>query len=156
VALVLGRDLDEAGVTFAEAVRAVEYALPAIEVVGSRIADWNIQLVDTVADNASSGMVVLGGAPRRLGEFDPRLCGMVIERRGEPVSVGAGAACLGHPINALVWLANQMIAVGEPLFAGDLVMTGALGPMVAVAPGEQLEARISGLGTVRARFGGRP
>jgi 2-keto-4-pentenoate hydratase len=154
VAVVLGRDLDVPGVTFAEAVRAVEYALPAIEVVGSRIAGWNIQIVDTVADNASSSMVVLGGAPRRLGDFDPRLCGMVIERRGEPVSLGAGAACLGHPINALVWLANQMIALGTPLAAGDLVLTGALGPMVTVAQGDALEARISGLGSVRAMFGG--
>jgi 2-keto-4-pentenoate hydratase len=154
VAVVLGRELTEPGVTFAEALRAVEFALPAIEVVGSRIEGWNIRIVDTVADNASSSVVVTGGAPRRLADFDPRLCGMVIERRGEPVSLGAGAACLGHPVNALVWLANKMIEVGEPLRAGDLVMTGALGPMVAVSPGDALEARISGLGSVRALFGG--
>ena len=154
IAVVLGRDLRAPGVTFAEALRAVEFALPALEVVGSRIAGWNIKLVDTIADNASSSVVVLGGSPRRLSDFDPRLCGMVIERRGEPVSLGAGAACLGHPINALVWLANVMIDLGEPLQAGDLVMTGALGPMVPVAPGDVLEARISGLGSVRAVFGG--
>src|SRR5439155_26351837 len=105
-------------------------------------------------DNASSSVVVLGGAPRRLADFDPRLCGMVIERRGEPVSLGAGAACLGHPRNALAWLANKMIEVGDPLHAGDIVMTGALGPMVAVAPSDALEARISVLGAVHAVFGG--
>lgn len=154
IAVVLGRDLTGA-TTFADAVRAVDFALPAIEVVDSRIAGWNIRLVDTVADNASSGVVVLGGTPRPLAAFDPRLCGMVIERRGEPVSTGAGAACLGHPINALAWLATTMRDLGTPLRAGDLVLTGALGPMVAVGPGDALEARISGLGSVRAVFGGR-
>jgi 2-keto-4-pentenoate hydratase len=155
IALVLRRDLAEPGVTFAEAVAAVDFALPAIEVVGSRIEGWNIKLVDTIADNASSSVVVLGGAPRKLGDFDPRLCGMVIERGGEPVSLGAGAACLGHPILALAWLASKMVEVGAPLRAGDLVMTGALGPMVTVTPGDVFEARISGLGSVRAVFGGR-
>jgi len=155
IALVLERDLAEPGVTFAEATRAVAFALPSIEVVGSRIEGWNIQLVDTIADNASSCALVLGGAPRKLGDFDARLCGMVIERRGEPVSLGAGAACLGHPIHALVWLANKMVEVGEPLRAGDLVMTGALGPMVTASPGDVFEARISGLGSVRAAIGGR-
>jgi 2-keto-4-pentenoate hydratase len=154
IAVVLGRDLRQPGITFAEALRAVEFALPAIEVVGSRIEGWNIKIVDTIADNASSSVVVLGGSPRSLADFDPRLCGMVLERRGEPVSFGAGAACLGHPINALIWLANAMVALGEPLLAGDLVLTGALGPMAPVAPGDVFEARVSGLGSVRAVFGG--
>lgn len=156
IAFVLGRDLPSPGITFAEATRAVEFALPSIEVVDSRIAGWDIRIVDTIADNASSSFVVLGGAPRKLADFDPRLCGMVLERRGEPVSVGAGAACLGHPVNALVWLANTLAALGEPLAAGDLVLTGALGLMVDVAPGDRFEARISGLGDVRASFGGLP
>lgn len=155
IAVVLGRDLDRPGVTFAEALRAVDHALPALEIVGSRIEGWNIKLVDTIADNASSSVFVLGGTPRKLSEFDARMCGMVMERKGEPVSLGAGAACLGHPLNAVVWLANTMIGLGEPLKAGDTVMTGALGPMVAVAPGDALEARINGLGSVRALFGGR-
>jgi 2-keto-4-pentenoate hydratase len=98
---------------------------------------------------------VLGGTPKKLDAFDARMCGMVLERKGEPVSLGAGAACLGHPLNALVWLANTMVRLGEPLRAGDTVMTGALGPMVAISPGEALEARINGLGTVRALFGTR-
>ena len=153
IAMVLGRSLETPGVTFAEAARAVDACLPAIEVVGSRIANWNIRIVDTIADNASSGVFVLGDRPVRLDAFDPRMCGMVIVQRGEPVSTGAGAACLGHPLNALVWLANSMLALGEPLREGDVVLTGALGPMVAVAPGDVFEARIHGLGSVRAVFG---
>lgn len=154
IAVVLGRGLDLPMVTFADAMRAVEFALPAIEIVGSRIEAWNIHLVDTVADNASSSHFVLGASPKRLRDFDPRLAGMVLERRSEPVSLGAGAACLGHPINALVWLANTMRSFGEPLREGDVILTGALGPMVAVAPGDVFEARINGLGSVRAVFGG--
>lgn len=152
IALVLGRDLDEPELTTAEFVRAVEFALPAIEIVDSRIADWKIGILDTVADNASSGCYVLGANPRRLDAFDLRACGMVIERRGEPISVGAGVACLGSPISAGLWLARVMAKVGRPLRAGDTVLTGALGPMVSVVAGDAVEARINGLGSVRAIF----
>lgn len=153
IALVLERDLAHERHTLADVIAATAYALPALEVVGSRIAKWDIRIVDTVADNASSSVFVLGATPRQLGDFDARLCGMVIERRGEPVSVGAGAACLGHPLVAAAWLANRMSALGTPLRAGDVVLTGALGPMVEVAAGDVLEARIEGLGSVRAVFG---
>ena len=155
VALVLERDLtgDEIGIT--DLLHAAAYALPAIEVVGSRIANWDIRIVDTVADNASSGLYVLGNTPMRLDGLDLRLAGMVMERRGEPVSVGAGAACLGHPFNAAVWLARTMVRVGQPLKAGDTILTGALAPMVAAEPGDVFEARIGGLGSVRAVFGQR-
>jgi 2-keto-4-pentenoate hydratase len=152
VALVLETDLAMESPTVTDVVRATAYALPAIEVVGSRIAGWDIQIFDTIADNASSGLVVLGGPPRRLEGLDLRMCGMTLERRGEPVSTGAGAACLGSPLTAAAWLARKMVEVGSPLRAGDLVMTGALGPMVAVLPGDVLEGRISGLGSVRAVF----
>lgn len=153
VALVLAKDLTSPMVSLAEVIAAVAYAVPAIEIVGSRIENWNIKLLDTVADNASSGLFVLGGEPKKLDGLDLRLCGMVMERRGEPVSVGAGAACLGNPLNAAVWLARTMVEVGNPLKAGDVIMTGALGPMVTVAPGDVIDTRIGGLGSVRAVFG---
>jgi 2-keto-4-pentenoate hydratase len=154
VALVLERDLPHADTSVHDLIRAVAYALPAIEVVGSRIAKWDIKIVDTVADNASSGLFVLGTTPVKLGALDLRLAGMVLEKRGEPVSVGAGAACLGNPLNAATWLARTMARVGRPLAAGDVIMSGALGPMVSAAPGDVIECRISGLGSVRAAFAG--
>ena len=156
VAFVLGRDLDMAKPGHADVIKAIDYVLPALEIVGSRIADWNISFVDTVADNASSSAYVLGSTPKRLTEVDLRLCGMVMTRRGEPVSVGAGAACLGNPLNAVVWLARTMAAVGQPLRAGDLVLSGALGPMVAVNAGDVFETRINGLGSVKAVFETEP
>lgn len=152
VAIVLERDLDQPGMSLAEVISATAYAVPAIEIVGSRIENWNIKLLDTIADNASSGLFVLGGEPKRLDGLDLRMAGMVMERRGEPVSVGAGAACLGNPLNAAVWLARTMVEVGNPLKAGDVIMTGALGPMVTVAPGDVIDVRINGLGSVRAVF----
>lgn len=149
VAFVLGRDLSQPDATPAEVLRATEFVLPAIEIVGSRIADWDIRLLDTVADNASSGLFVVGNEPRLLRDVDLRRCGMVMSRGGEEVSTGTGAACLGHPVNAVVWLARKLVEVGEPLRAGDVVMSGALGPMVKAQPGEAFEVRIEGLGSVR-------
>lgn len=152
VALVLAGDLDQADLTIAELITAVDYAVAAIEIVGSRIEKWNIKIQDTIADNASSGLFVLGNEPRMLEGLDLRLCGMVMERRGEQISLGAGAACLGNPLNAALWLARTMAGAGAPLKAGDVIMTGALGPMAAVAPGDTVEVRISGLGSVRTSF----
>ncbi|GAA0254867.1 2-keto-4-pentenoate hydratase [Actinomadura nitritigenes] len=153
VALVLEHDLTHERHTAADLVRATAFALPAIEIVGSRIRDWDITLADTVADNASSGMYALGNRPVRLEDVDLRLCGMVLERRGEQLSSGTGAACLGHPLNAALWLADTLVRVGRPLRAGDTVLTGALGPVVPAAPGDVFEARIDGLGDVRVAFG---
>ena len=152
IAFVLGADLPEERVTTVDLIRAVDHVLPAIEIVDSRIAGWDISIVDTVADNASSGLFVLGTTPRRLADVDLRLCGMVLEHAGEPVSVGAGAACLGNPLHAVEWLAGTMARAGDPLRAGDVVLSGALGPMVPVTPGAAYEARISGLGSVRTCF----
>ena len=152
VALVLDRDLDSRHNGIADIISATAYALPALEIVDSRIGDWDISIVDTVADNASSGLFVLGSSARKLDQFDLCLCGMVMERFGDQVSVGAGAACLGNPLNAAVWLANVMAQTHHPLRAGDILLSGALGPMVTVNQGDVFEARISGLGSVRAAF----
>jgi 2-keto-4-pentenoate hydratase len=152
VAFVLERDLDQERLTIADVLRAVAFALPAIEVVDSRITDWKIGILDTIADNASSGLYVLGATPKKLKDLDLRLAGMVMESAGEPISVGAGSACLGNPLSAVWWLAKTMARVGRPLKAGDTVMSGALGPMVGVKWGDVVEARIEGLGSVRAAF----
>lgn len=152
IAFVIGRDLDSEHLTIADILRAVEFALPAIEIVDSRIADWKIGILDTIADNASSGLYVLGASPKKLDGLDLRLAGMVMEASGDEVSVGAGAACLGDPLSATLWLAKTMAKVGRPLKAGDTVLSGALGPMATVKRGEVYEARIAGLGSVRAAF----
>ncbi len=152
IALILKEPLPDPGIGLPQLMRAVDYVVPALEVVGSRIADWKISIFDTVADNASSGVYVLGGPARRLDDLDLRLCGMVMEKNGLPVSTGCGAACLGHPLHAAVWLARTMVEKEMPLQAGDVVLTGALGPMANVSPGDIYTARINGLGSVRAQF----
>ncbi|USJ28513.1 2-keto-4-pentenoate hydratase [Ensifer adhaerens] len=152
IAFVLSSDLSGDHLTTADVIGAIDYAVAAIEIVGSRVRNWDITVLDTIADNASSGLFVLGQQPRKLSEIDLRLCGMAMERRGELVSAGAGAACLGSPLNAVLWLARTMASVGDPLKAGDVILSGALGPMVPVQPGDVFEARIEGLGSVRAAF----
>jgi len=132
--------------------RAVAFASPALEIVDSRITNWDITFVDTVADNASSGLYVLGAARVALTEFEPRDCTMTMSVDGAQVSAGNGRACLGDPLNALAWLARTAITFGHPLRAGQVILSGALGPMVAVVPGAQVSAHISGLGPVRASF----
>ncbi|MBZ3900424.1 2-keto-4-pentenoate hydratase [Streptomyces griseiscabiei] len=152
VALVLGRDLPHPQTTVADVIRAVDFALPALEIVDSRIAGWDITLVDTVADNASSGLFVLGTAPVPLTSVDLRSVRMTLLKNGQPVSEGSGRDCLDGPLNAAVWLASTLAAMGDPLREGDIVLTGALGPMAVATPGSSFEARISGLGSVRVGF----
>ena len=153
IALVLERDLPHERHTPADLMSATAYTVAAIEVVGSRIARWDIRLADTIADNASSGLFVLGSRPVPLRRLDLAGCAMSMSRGDVQVSSGYGAACLGNPLNAAVWLADTLVRLGTPLQAGDILMTGALGPMVAVQPGDRFLARIDGLGEVRAVFG---
>ncbi|KUM85042.1 2-keto-4-pentenoate hydratase [Streptomyces pseudovenezuelae] len=152
VALVLGRDLPHRACTVVDVLRAVDFTLPALEIVDSRIAGWDISLVDTVADNASCGLYALGATPVPLTAVDLRAVTMTMTRGGETVSEGTGTDCLGGPLNAAVWLASALAERGDPLRAGDLVLTGALGPMAPASPGDVFEARISGLGSVRVGF----
>ncbi|WP_069816763.1 2-keto-4-pentenoate hydratase [Streptomyces sp. TP-A0874] len=152
VALVLGSDLPHDQCTVVDVIRAADFALPALEIVDSRVRDWDITIADTIADNASSGLFVLGGQPVPLTGLNLRTVRMTMLRNGEAVSEGTGADCLGSPLNAAAWLASTLAGMGDPLRAGDLVLTGALGPMVTVTPGDAFEARISNLGSVRVAF----
>jgi 2-keto-4-pentenoate hydratase len=154
IALVLKRDLVVAQPTIEDLIAATDYACAAIEIVDSRIANWDIRLVDTVADNASSGLFVLGKEKRNLDGIDLSQCKMKMHCSGEVVSSGSGAACMGNPVHAAVWLATKMVEVGRPLSAGDIILTGALGPMVAVHPGYTYGAVIDGLETVKVSFAG--
>ena len=153
IAFVLGRDLIGPRVSLPSLISAMEYALPAIEIVDSAIANWQITLADTVADNASAAGYVLGTTPRRLMDLDLRLCGMRVTTNGLEVSMGVGAACMGHPLNAVRWLAERMIGLGRPLKAGDLVLSGALGPMVPVSAGDLVHVEIQGFSPFGAVFG---
>eukprot|EP00105_Crassostrea_gigas_P014266 XP_011430869.1 PREDICTED: uncharacterized protein LOC105330697 [Crassostrea gigas] len=148
VALVLEHDLDKGEHSFNDIMRATAYALPSIEIVDSRVADWNIRIVDTVADNASCGLYVLGGRPVPLDRVDLRALPMSMTINGDEVATGTGAACLGHPLHAARWLADTLCARGIPLRAGDVLMTGALGPMRPLTNGDDVVARFGDLGTV--------
>lgn len=150
VALVLEEGLDDAPHGFAQVLKAVAFALPAIEIVDSRIERWDISIVDTVADNASCGAYVLGSRPVSLSAFDARTVPMRMTVDGQEVSAGAGSACLGNPIHAARWLADTLCRRGIPLRAGDVVMTGALGPMAPISAGRSVGADLGPLGTVTA------
>lgn len=155
IAFVLNRALPDPQTSGAEVLRAIEYALPAIEIVGSRIANWDIRFVDTVADNGSSAFFTLGPSPRRLTDLDLTGCAMRMEGSNGTLSEGRGAACLGSPLNAVLWLARCMARAGRPLGGGDVVLSGALGPMITSTPGTRYEARIGGFGETVVRFGER-
>jgi 2-keto-4-pentenoate hydratase len=166
VAFVLARDLDEPDIGPGEVLAATEAVVAALEIVDSRVAGWDISIVDTVADNASSGLFTLG--PQRVppGALDLARCPMRLWRErhlpgerppgppGEGVSAGSGAACLGNPAAAVAWLAATARSYGQPLRAGEIVLSGALGPMVPVAAGDRFTADIGGLGQVTAVFAG--
>jgi 2-keto-4-pentenoate hydratase len=173
IAFVLAEDLAGAVIGPAEVAAATAYVVAALEIVDSRIAGWDIGIVDTIADNGSSGLFVLGDRRQRLGRLDLAECAMTLRRVaagqggavgasggavgesvGEVVSTGTGASILGHPLAAVAWLAAAVRDHGSPLRAGEVVLSGSLGPMVAVAPGDAFQADISGVGQVSAVFAG--
>ncbi|MCR3721915.1 MULTISPECIES: 2-keto-4-pentenoate hydratase [Prauserella salsuginis group] len=154
-AFVLGKTLQGPGVTIADAVRAVEFVLPALEIVDSRISDWNISIVDTVADNASSGGVILGSRPVALADVDLRLVGCTLHRNGELVETGAGGAVLGSPLNSLVWLANTVGPHGVALEPGHVILPGSMTKATPMEPGDTVVSTTAGLGTVTAVLGAK-
>ncbi|SFW78621.1 2-keto-4-pentenoate hydratase [Amycolatopsis australiensis] len=154
IALVLGAGLPGPDCSAADVRAATAFLAPALEIVDSRIAGWDITIVDTVADNASSGLFVLGDTRESPDAVEPADVEMRLLRGDELVSQGTGRDCLGDPLNAAAWLASALARRGEPLRAGDIVLTGALGPMVAAVPGDVFTARISGLGDVTVSFEG--
>jgi len=147
IAFVIGADLPSPETSPEQVAEAVATVHAAIEIVDSRIADWKITFADTVADNGSSAFYVLADQGKPLAGLDLWTAGMVMQINGETVSLGAGAAALGHPLNAAAWLARTLASRGEPLKAGDVLLAGALGPMVALAPGDRVEAFVGGLGS---------
>jgi 2-keto-4-pentenoate hydratase len=152
VAFVLAGPLSGPGITVADAVAAVGYVLPALELIDSRIRDWKIALLDTIADNASSGGVVLGSKPVPLSAVDLRLAGCNLHKNGELAGTGAGGAVLGSPLTSLIWLANTLGARGVALEAGQVILPGSITASIPVGAGDTVTATLAGLGSVTARF----
>jgi 2-keto-4-pentenoate hydratase len=152
IAFILARDLDEPDIGPDDVLAATDAVAAALEIVDSRIAGWDISIVDTVADNASAGLFTLGTGRRPPGGLDLSGCPMLLWRGAEEVSRGTGAASLGHPAIAVAWLANTARSYGRPLRSGEIVLSGSLGPIVPVVPGDEFTAEIGGLGRVTAVF----
>ncbi len=152
VAFILKHDLTGPGVTAADVLRATDCVMPCFEIVDSRILDWKIKIEDTVADNASCGVLTLGGTRRSPRELDLALAGMVLEKNGEIVSTSAGASVQGSPVNAVAWLANTLGRLGLSLKAGEVILSGSQSPLVPVLPGDTLRCSVGGLGSSSVRF----
>ena len=152
VAFVLKSDLQGPGVTAADVLRATECVVPCFEIVDSRIQDWKIKIQDTVADNASCGVLVLGGRHKSPADIDLALAGMVLEKNGEIISTSTGAAVQGSPVNAVAWLANTLGKLGISLKAGEVILSGSQSPLVPVKAGDSLVCSVGGLGGTSVRF----
>lgn len=147
IAFVLAADLPGAATTPEQVAAAVGTVHAAIEIVDSRIADWKITFADTVADNGSSAFFVLAEQGLPLAGLDLEGAAMEMTVGGAVASTGIGAAALGNPLNAAAWLACTLAQRGDPLKAGDILLAGALGPMVALKPGDSVRAEIAGIGS---------
>lgn len=152
IAFVVDRDLTSEKPSWSEFLSALAYALPALEIVDSAITHWQLTLVDTVADNASCGLYVLGNQPQTIGQASLADVGMQMSLNGQVAAVGTGAACLGHPLRAAYWMACMMASRGEGLQSGEIILSGALGPMVSIRQGDVLQAQIGGMGSVSCRI----
>jgi 2-oxopent-4-enoate/cis-2-oxohex-4-enoate hydratase len=152
IAFILKRDLCGPGVTNADVIRATDFVMPCFEIVDSRITDWKIKIQDTIADNASCGVVVLGDRAIKPTAVDLSTCGIVVSLNGEIISTGAGAAALGSPVNCITWLANTLGARGVTLKAGEVILSGSLVPLQPVKPGDNMHMAIGGIGQCSVRF----
>jgi len=152
VAFVLKNDVTGPGVTAADVLRATDFVVPCFEIVDSRIKDWKIKIQDTVADNASCGVLTLGGVRKSPRQLDLALAGMVLEKNGDIVSTSAGAAVQGSPVNAVAWLANTLGRLGIGLKAGEIILSGSQSPLVPVKAGDSLYCSVGGLGGTSVRF----
>lgn len=152
LAFFLTEPLQGPGVTVADVLSATGFVMPALEIIDSRIQNWQIGIVDTVADNASSARVVLGGSRTSLDDLDPRLIGVVLRRNGEIVETGASGAVLGNPAQAVAWIANTIAGHGASLNAGDIVMPGTCTRAIEMKPGDTIRADFEHLGHVSVSF----
>lgn len=152
IGFILGEDLQGPNVTFLDVLMATKYVVPTLEIIDSRIADWKIGLVDTVADNGSSALVVVGEQMTEIAGIDLRSVGMILSKNGEMVATGSGAAALGHPAHAVAWLANKLHEFGISLKAGELILPGALSAAVAVKEGDTITAQFGPVGSVTVTF----
>ena len=154
VAFVLKRDLNGPGITATDVIRATDYVSPCFEIVDSRITDWKIKIQDTVADNASCGVYLMGRAKKKVTDLDLALAGMVLEMNGELFSTAAGAAVQGGPVNSVVWLANTLGALGIPFLAGEVILSGSQSTLIPAKVGDTLTCTVGGLGSCTVRFSG--
>jgi 2-oxopent-4-enoate/cis-2-oxohex-4-enoate hydratase len=152
IAFVLKGDLKGPGVTNADVIAATDFVMPCFEIVDSRIRDWKIKIQDTIADNASCGVVVLGDSAVKPTAVDLCTCGLVMELNGEIISTGAGAAALGSPVNCVTWLANTLGAFGMGLESGEVILSGSLVPLHPVKAGDNMNMAIGGIGGCSVRF----
>lgn len=152
IAFVLKKDLLGPGITNADVLAATECVIPCFEIVDSRIKDWQITIVDTVADNASCGLFVLGDKAVSPQNIDLSTCGMVVEKNGKVLSTGAGAAALGSPVNCVTWLANTLGEFGITLKSGEVILSGSLVPLEPVKAGDFMRLEIGGIGSASAYF----
>ncbi len=152
VAFVLGETLPGEGCTEDDVIRATEYVAPAIELIDSRILDWNIRIADTIADNASSAGYILG--PQRVSpeDVDLRAIEAVLVRNGEKVAEGRSDAVLGNPVTAVSWLANKVASFGVTLEAGHVILPGSVHRAIDVRPGDEFVADFHDFGSVHLSF----
>jgi len=156
IAFILKSSLNGPGVTAADVLAATESIAPCFEVVDSRIRDWKISIVDTVADNASCGVYVIGEQRLDAAEVDLPNLHVAVTKNGEPLSEGYGHAVQGDPAQAVAWLANTLGAYGVTLDAGDVILSGSLVPLASAVKGDRFEMTLSSaqgpLGTCVANF----